>query len=196
MGESFSKPMRCQPDALRPVDATAADNLFPIVYEQLKEHARQLMTAESPDHTLQATALVHETYLRLLKAGKTRWSTRSQFFDAAARAMRRILVDHARTRAQVKRGGRLKRLPLEAVDLARDDPFTELVAIDDALSRLEAFSPEVAAVVRLRFFAGLTEKEAAESLGVSERTVRREWTYGRVWLRRELGEGRRSPGEG
>ena len=168
-------------------DGSAAEELFPLVYDQLKELARHLMAAERRDHTLQATALVHEAYLRLLGGREISFAGRTHFFNTAAQAMRRVLVDHARSRGEVKHGGNLRRLPLEAVELAREDRLPELLAIDEAMGRLEAFSPSVAAVVRLRFYAGLDQKQTAAVMGISERTVRREWTYGRAWLMRELG---------
>lgn len=171
-------------------DGRAPAELFPIVYDQLKDLARHLMAGERRDHTLQATELVHEAYLRLLGGRDRSFAGRTHFFNAAAQAMRRVLVDHARSRGEVKHGGRLRRLPLEALELARDDRLSDLLAIDEAMDRLEAFSPSVAAVVRLRFYAGLDQQETAASLGISERTVRREWTYGRAWLMRELGDGR------
>ena len=168
-------------------DQCAADELFPLVYEQLKDLARHLMASERRDHTLQATALVHEAYLRLLGGRDLSFAGRTHFFNAAAQAMRRVLIDHARSRGELKHGGRLQRLPLEALELARDEKFEQLLAVDEAVTKLEAFSPSVAEVVRLRFFAGLDQQATAEALGISERTVRREWTYGRAWLLRELG---------
>jgi len=170
-------------------DGRAAGELFGAVYDQLKDIARQLMASERKDHTLQATALVHETYLRLLGGRDVSFAGRTHFFNAAAQAMRRVLVDHARSHGELKRGGHLKRLPLEAIELAREDRPADLLAVDEAVTRLEAFSPAVASVVRLRFYAGLDQQQTAAALGVSERTVRREWTYGRAWLMRELGGG-------
>ena len=174
-------------------DGRAAGELFPLVYDQLKDLARHLMAGERRDHTLQATALVHEAYLRLLGGRDLSFAGRTHFFNAAAQAMRRVLVDHARSRGEIKHGGKLQRLPLEALELAKDDRFPELLAIDEAMTRLEEFSPSVAAVVRLRFYAGLDQQATAAALGVSERTVRREWTYGRAWLMRELGDERSGP---
>jgi RNA polymerase sigma factor (TIGR02999 family) len=170
----------------RQTDAQAAEDLFALVYEELKDLARHHLLQERKDHTLQATALVHEAYLRLRQGKDPQWAGRTHFFNAAAQAMSRILVEHARARGGLKRGGKLKRIPLEALDLARDDRFPELVAIDDAVACLEKFAPSVGAVVRLRFYAGLNQRETAEALGISERTVRREWTYGRAWLALEL----------
>jgi RNA polymerase sigma factor (TIGR02999 family) len=170
-------------------DGSAAPELFPLVYEQLKDLARHLMAGERRDHTLQATDLVHEAYVRLLGGRDRSFAGRTHFFNAAAQAMRHVLVDHARSRGELKHGGKLHRLPLEALELARDERLSDLLAIDEAMDRLEAFSPSVAAVVRLRFYAGLDQQQTAAALGISERTVRREWTYGRAWLLRELGDG-------
>ena len=172
-------------------DAHAAAELLPLVYEQLRELARHRMAQERGDHTLEATALVHEAYVRLVGprgpgGDELPWANRAHFFSAAAEAMRRILIDHARARAGPKRGGGRKKLPLDVLDLAADADPTEILALDEAVSRLEQQSPSVAAVVRLRFFAGLSVAETAEALGVSTRTVEREWTYGRAWLARAL----------
>jgi len=168
-------------------DAQAASMLLPLVYEQLRDLARQRMAGERTGHTLQATALVHEAYLRLVGDDKVRWSGRNHFFFAAAEAMRRILIDHARARGGIKRGGKRKRIPLNNVlDFATDEQFPEILALDDAISRLDKVSPSVAAVVRLRFFGGLSVDETAEVLGMSPSTVKREWTFARAWLRREL----------
>ena len=145
------------------------------------------MAGERDGHTLQATALVHEVYLKLLGGDWAPWASRKQFFFAAAEAMRQILIDHARARAGPKRGGGRKRVPLNVLDLAAEDQVLEILAVDEAVSRLEKVSPDVAAVVRLRFYAGLSVEETAEALGISPRTVRREWTYARARLIRELG---------
>lgn len=169
-------------------DPRAASELLPLVYDQLKELARQRMASERADHTLQATALVHEAYLRLAGGADIPWSGRTQFFFAAAEAMHRILIDHARARGQIKRGGGRKRLPINVLDLADDEQLPEILALDEAISRLEQVSPSVAAVVRLRFYGGLTIDETAAALGISPRTVKREWTYARARLFRELSE--------
>jgi RNA polymerase sigma factor (TIGR02999 family) len=166
----------------------SASKLFPLVYEQLRNLARQRMADERDGHTLQATALVHEAYLRLAGRGPANWSSRTQFFFAAAEAMRRILIDHARARGQLKRGGGNARMPLNVLDLAADEQIPQILALDEAILRLEQSSPTVAAVVRLRFYAGLSVEETAEALGISARTVKREWTYARATLHRELGE--------
>ena len=166
-----------------------AEALLPLVYHSLKELARQRMSLERAGHTLQATALVHEAYLRLV--GKNvRWAGKSQFFHAAAQAMRRILVEHARARGRVKRGGGSRREPINLLDLAEDADREQILALDEAIRRLEEHTPEVGAVVRLRFFAGLTVEQTAEALDIGRRSVDRYWAYARVWLYRELyGEG-------
>ena len=166
----------------------SAAELFPLVYGQLKQLARQRMTDERAGHTLQATALVHEVYMRLAGgSGAAVWSGRPQFFFAAAEAMRRILIDHARARGGLKRVGSRRQLPLNSVlDLAANEQFPQILALDEALLRLQKVSESAAAVVRLRFYTGLDIDEAAAVMGVSPRTVKREWTYARAWLAREL----------
>jgi len=159
--------------------------LLPLVYQSLKELARQRMSLERPGHTLQATALVHEAYLRLV--GKNmRFAGRVQFYHAAAQAMRRILVEHARARGRIKRGGGALRVPINILDLAEQGDREEILALDEAIRRLEEHTPDIAAVVRLRFFAGLTVEQTAEALSMGRRSVDRAWAYARVWLYREL----------
>jgi len=170
-------------------DGQAAAQILPLVYAELRELARRRMAAQPPDHTLQATALVHEAYLKLVGGRDVRWADRSHFFFAAAEAMRQILIDGARGRGRLKRGGGRTRSPLSVADLAAEQDGDQILAVDEALCRLEAQWPDVAAVVRLRFFAGLSVEETAGALDVSERTVHRQWTYGRAWLARELGPG-------
>jgi len=166
-----------------PVDPAA---LLPLVYDNLRAIAARRMVEERPGHTLGPTALVHEAYLRLVGSGPLAWSSKAHFYAAAAEAMRRILVDHARARGSRKRGGGRLRLALDVLELAgREDPM-EILAVDEAVSRLETQDSRMAAVVKLRFFAGLSEEESARALGVSLRTVCREWTMARAFLHREL----------
>ena len=182
------------PPPAEPADGhAAAADLLPVVYQALKDLARQRMSLERPGHTLQATALVHEAYLRLAGTGSraVQWAGRAQFFHAAAEAMRRILIEHARSRGRVKRGGAARRVPINLLELAEEGDREEILALDEAIRRLEQHTPEIAAVVRLRFFAGLTVAETAEALEIGRRSVDRAWAYARVWLYRELyGEGR------
>jgi RNA polymerase sigma factor (TIGR02999 family) len=160
--------------------------LLPLVYEQLRAIAGRQMRDEQPGHTLSATALVHEAYLRLLGDGPDPWSSRAHFYGAAAEAMRRILVDHARARGTQKRGGDRMRIALDVVEMAvRDDPI-EILALDEALSRLERRDARMAAIAKLRFLAGLDEQEVARALDVSRRTVTRDWTMARAFLQREM----------
>ncbi len=167
-------------------NAQAADELLPLVYEQLRRIAQQRMAGERRDHTLEATALVHEAYLRLVGGEEMAWGSRAHFYVAAADAMRRILIEHARKRGRLKRGGDRRRIPISVADLAADNNFEEIVAVDDALRRLEEEDREAADVVRLRFFAGLSVDETAELLKRSPRTVARDWAYARAWLHRAL----------
>ena len=164
-------------------DHQLPDELIGLVYDQLRRIAQQRIQEERGGHTLQATALVHEVYLKLTRDRVTPWSGRAAFFTAAAEAMRRILIDHARKHSTAKRGRTYARIPLlNVADLAaQSDPHLTL-ALDEAIVRLEREEPRAAAVVRLRFYAGLSVEEAAETLGVSRRTVLRDWDYARVWL--------------
>ena len=163
-----------------------AERLLPIVYEELRGIARRLMSAERPDHTLQATALVHEAYARLVSEQPATWSNRKHFFFAASRAMQQLLVEHARARGREKRGGRARRAPLSVLDLAEEHDPAEILALDEAFRRLEGQEQEAAEVVRLRFFAGLSGDETAAVLGISPRQVDRLWAFARAWLFREL----------
>lgn len=167
-------------------EAKATEALLPLVYDELRKLAAHRMTAERGDHTLQATALVHEAYLRLVGDRSNPWANRAQFFIAAAEAMRRILIEHARAKREPRRGGGLKRWPLDVVDLATMDEPEQIMALDEAISRLEEQDADAARVVRLRFYAGLTMEEVAETLGVSPRTVKREWSFARAFLFRVL----------
>ncbi len=174
--------------AIEQGDAHAAELLLPLVYEELRRLAAQKMAQEQPGQTLQATALVHEAYLRLVGTEQSPqwWESRGHFFAAAAEAMRRILIDQARRKQSEKHGGGWQRLELLDAELAIDSSSDDLVAIDEGLSRLAAVDPEAARLVELRFFAGLTLEEAAQSLRMSERSAYRTWAYARAWLRREL----------
>ena len=167
----------------------AAGELLPLVYDQLRKLAAQRLAQEKPGQTLQATALVHEAYLRLVGAADDRhWEGRGHFFAACAEAMRRILVDNARRKRRAKHGGGRRRVPLDdvaALPAATDD----LLALDEALTRLAAAAPEAAQLVQLRYFAGLSVEEAAESLGVARATAYRHWTFARAWLLEELAGG-------
>jgi RNA polymerase sigma factor (TIGR02999 family) len=179
-------------------DAAAAEEFLPLVYDQLRRAAQKAMAHERADHTLQATALVHEAYSKLVEEVGTQaaaWSSRAHFYKAAAESMRRILVDHARARNAVKRGGgRAKASAVDLADLiARGDP-DEILALDEALLRLEAAEPEVATIVRLRIFAGLTGDQTALALGMSARQVDRVWAYARAVLFRTVSK--RQDGEG
>jgi RNA polymerase sigma factor (TIGR02999 family) len=162
--------------------------LLPEVYEQLRALARARMSQENPGNTLQATALVNEVFVRLDHQGMKKFANKAHFFAIAAEAMRRILIEHARSKGRIKRGGGAQRVPLGLLDLAIDQDPDQILSLDEAMQRLEQESPDVAAIVRLRFYAGLSVEETAEALGVSARTVNREWTYARAWLYRALGE--------
>ncbi len=174
-------------------DREALDRLMPLVYEELHRMASRYMTGERASHTLQSTALVHEAYVRLIDQRLVDWQNRAQFFGLAAQAMRRILVDHARSRGRAKRGSDAPRVEVEAVDpAATPDAIVpeDAVAIDIALTRLQAIDAEQARIVELRFFGGLTVEETAEILSTSPSTVKREWALARAWLHRELTGGR------
>jgi RNA polymerase sigma factor (TIGR02999 family) len=160
----------------------ASEELLPLVYDELRQLAAARMAHESAGQTLQPTALVHEAWLRLVTEGDRTWQNRAHFFRAAAQAMRRILVDRARHKSSIKCGGGQDRLDIEDLDLAAATPDDKILLIDDALARLEAEDPESARVITLKFFGGLTNKEAAKTLGVTERTVEREWAYAKACL--------------
>jgi RNA polymerase sigma factor (TIGR02999 family) len=167
-------------------DPKAAEELLPLVYEELRRLAAARMAQESPGQTLQATALVHEAWLRLVGSNPVQWNGRGHFFGAAAEAMRRILIERARKKARVRHGGQLERVGLDQVTVATQDSDEVIVAVDEALERLAAESPQKAEIVKLRYFGGLGHAEIAEVLGVSEPTVRRHWAYARSWLYAEL----------
>ena len=173
-------------------DARAADELLPLVYGELRRLAAQKMTREAPGHTLQPTALVHEAWLRLAGDQNQQWDSRGHFFSAAAEAMRRILIEHARAKKTVKRGVDFERVNFETLDAAILAEGEEFLLLNDALEKLEREEPAAAQVVKLRFFAGMTNEEAGQVLGVTDRTAKRYWTFARAWLFREL---RRRTGE-
>ena len=167
-------------------DPRAAEELLPLVYGELRRLARARMKEERAGHTLQATALVHEAYLRLVGDGASRWDGKGHFFAAAAEAMRRILIDHARSRQALKRGGERNRVEVEEGQVAISSPcdkVDDLLALDEALERFSQEDPEKAKLVKLLYFAGLTLGEAAAALGLSRTTAHRQWTYARAWLR-------------
>jgi RNA polymerase sigma factor (TIGR02999 family) len=168
-------------------DRHAAAELLPLVYEELRKLAASRMANEAPDQTLQATALVHEAYLRLIDpAVEVRWETRGHFFAAAAEAMRRILVDAARRKQREKHGGNYLRVELNEIPVVAPESRDDLVALDDALTRLALEDPQAARLIELRHFAGLTIPESAQVLCISPRTADRVWAFARAWLHREL----------
>jgi RNA polymerase sigma factor (TIGR02999 family) len=180
--------------AIEQGDPEAANQLLPLVYEELRELAARRLAQEKPGQTLQATALVHEAYLRLVDVEKAqRWNSRGHFFAAAAEAMRRILIENARRKGRQKRGGaRRKRVDLDSHDVVSQATADELLVLDDALAALTAEEPEAGQLVKLRYFAGLSIEQAAELLGLSRTTAYEHWAYARVWLHWEL-YGRREP---
>jgi len=168
-------------------DAQAAARLLPLVYDELRRLAAQILNREAPGQTLQPTALVHEAYLRLVDTTQEQqWNSRGHFFAAAAEAMRRILVENARRKGSLKRGGQLIRQELDEDTLACTDQPDELLALDDALAQLAVADPKAAELVKLRYFAGLTVKEAAEMLDMSPRSANLLWAFAKAWLFRKL----------
>jgi RNA polymerase sigma factor (TIGR02999 family) len=179
-------------------DPQAAEQLLPLVYDELRRLAAQRLAGEGPGHTLQPTALVHEAYLKLVGSDPQQpWNGRVHFFAAAAEAMRRILIDHARRKHRVRRGGEMKRVELGDMDdietLTETRRADELLALDDALTRLAIADPQRAELVRLRYFAGLTLKQAAELLGISRATADRHWAFARAWLFDAMTRGHEKP---
>src|SRR5712671_787870 len=165
-------------------DPQAAERLLPLVYDELRKLAAQKMAQESPGQTLQATALVHDVYLRLVDVEKAQqWNSRGHFFAAAAEAMRRILVDQARRKNADKRGGQKRRVPLDDADLGYASPADELLDLDEALTRLAGEDPQAARLIQLRYFAGLSIEDAAEAVGISRSTAYEHWSYARVRLK-------------
>lgn len=168
-------------------DPSAAEQLLPLVYEELRKLAAARLANEKPGQTLQATALVHDAYIRLVDVDKVKhWNSRGHFFAAAAVAMRNILVEEARRKKRLKRGGERQRVELDSLQLASNIPSEQLLSLDEAISRLELEDPDKAKVVQMRFFVGMNHEEVAQALGVSAITARRYWRYARAWLRREM----------
>jgi len=172
--------------AIEQGDAKAADELLPLVYEELRRLATQKISKERPGQTLQATALVHEAYIRLVGAQAQNWGGRTYFFAAAAEAMRRILIENARRKQRHRHGGGRQRVDLDDADVAIEGPSTNIIALDEALAKLAEEDKIVAELVELRYFAGLTLEQAAGILGVSRRTADRYWAYARAWLYQEI----------
>ncbi|MGH7634581.1 MAG: sigma-70 family RNA polymerase sigma factor [Gemmatimonadaceae bacterium] len=168
-------------------DQQALDSLIPLVYQELRAIAGRYLSRESPGHTLQSTALVHEAYFKLIGQRQMRWQNRAHFFGIAARMMRRILIDHARHQSRDKRGGTAPKLSLdEAVAAPAVESDVDLLALDEALTSLAQIDPRGAQIIELRFFSGLTLEETAEVVGISAGTVKRDWSAARAWLYREM----------
>jgi RNA polymerase sigma factor (TIGR02999 family) len=171
-------------------EAAPADELFPLIYEDLRRRAHGFLRRERPGHTLQTTALINETYIKLREQRNVDWESRAHFFAICATLMRRILVDHAKTRLRAKRGAGAEHIPVEQIVLAAPDAGgVDLLALDDALTRLAAFDPQQARIVELRYFSGFSIEDTAEVLGTSPSTVKREWRAAKAWLRHELTAG-------
>jgi RNA polymerase sigma factor (TIGR02999 family) len=182
----------CILSAIEQGDAQAGERLLPLVYDELRKLAARRLAHEKPGQTLAPTELVHEAYLRLVDVEKAaRWESRGHFFAAAAEAMRRILLNHARDKNRLKRGGERHRIDLDHVEIALDGSDEQLIALDEALAILAVEDPQAAQLVNLRFFAGLTLKDAAAALGLAMRTAERQWAYARAWLYARLREGDR-----
>ena len=173
-------------EAIEQGDSRAAEELLPLVYEELRRLAAQKMAQQEPGQTLQATALVHEAYLRLVGSGTRQWPGRAPFFRAAAEAMRHILVDKARRKQRIRHGGDQRRLDVNELQIPAPADDQEVLVVHQALDQLAAKDAEKAEVVKLRFFVGLNNQEAARILGITEKTVRRHWTYAKAWLSREI----------
>jgi RNA polymerase sigma factor (TIGR02999 family) len=172
--------------SLKGVDAGKAETLLPLVYNELRKLAAHQMALQAPGQTLQPTALVHEAWLRLVRSGDKTWDNRGHFFVAAAEAMRRILVENARRKSRLKRGGNQERLDIDELDLAAATTDDRVLLVEESLGRLQAEDPDTARVVMLKFFGGLTNQEVATTLDVTERTVERDWAFARAWLYRVI----------
>jgi RNA polymerase sigma-70 factor (ECF subfamily) len=167
-------------------DETAVERLFPLVYDELKRRARNYLNQERSNHTLQPTALVHEVYLRLIRLNQIKWEDRAHFYAISATTMRRILVDHAREIAADKRGGAMQRITLENLKISKEEKATDLLELNEALTKLAAIDPRKANVVEMIYFGGLNQKEIAEVLQITEKTVQRDWKFAKLWLYGEL----------
>lgn len=174
-------------DAMHQGEGSAANQMLPLVYRELRTLAKDLLRREQASHTLQPTALVHEAYLKLVRQNRARFESRSHFLAVAATAMRRILVNHAKRRKRIKRGGLCRREPLTESVVIGMDADVDLVALDEAMQRLNAIDPRKVKVVEMRYFVGMSVDEAAEALQVSSATVKRDWEFARAWLLREVG---------
>jgi RNA polymerase sigma factor (TIGR02999 family) len=173
-------------NAIEQGDTRAVDKLLPAVYDELRRLAAWKLSRENPGQTLQATALVHEAYIRLVGEEAQSWKSRTHFFAAAAEAMRRILIENARRKQRLKRGGGQQKVDLDEALAAVDSSCEEVIALDEALARLAEEEPVIADLVKLRFFGGLTLEQAGEVLGISRRTATRHWTFARAWLYEQL----------
>ena len=174
-------------NAIEKGDLKAAAELLPLVYAELRKLAAARLAVEKPGQTLQATGMVHEAYIRLVDSENSqKWNSRGHFFAAAAEAMRRILVDQARRKLSLRRGGKLHRLPIEGIEIEAPEPSVDLLAVHDALERFQVVDAVAAQIVKLRYFAGLTIPQAAEALGISTSTADRSWAYARAWLHAAL----------
>lgn len=173
--------------AIEQGDPQAAEQLLPLVYDELRKLAAAKMARENPGQTLQATALVHEAYVRLLGGENAQhWDGRRHFFAAAAQAMQRVLVENARRKRRLKHGGAMRRRDIDGVDVVCEVPSDDILALDEAIARLQQEDPRGAKLVQLRFFVGLNHEEAGRVLGISAVTARRDWRYARAWLQREM----------
>jgi RNA polymerase sigma factor (TIGR02999 family) len=171
-------------------DGKAAEELLPLVYEELRRLAAAKMAQEQPGQTLQPTALVHEAWLRLVRTPEQNWQNRAHFFRTAAECMRRILIDNARRKQQIRHGGGQQRIELEGLEIAEDSNLQRLLDVNEALDRLAVQDSTKAEIVKLRFFGGLENREIADLMGISERTVERAWRFSKAWLLSELGHGK------
>ncbi len=178
--------------AIEQGEARAGEELLPLVYDELRRLAASQLAHEAPGQTLQATALVHEAWLRLAGAPDRKWAGEKHFFGAAAQAMRRILIENARRKQRQKRGGGGERVEVERIEVAQPVPSDDLLALDEALTELAQRDPQSAELVQLRFFAGLTQQQAADLLGISRRTADRTWAYARAWLFHRIADMRKS----